>query len=88
MSKSVVFASDLVFDLVDSLREREKEMGQCDADANAFTLGYIGSTIGSIVECLPPKARAQVMQELQSRIDDVRHRLAARAPSRQRVVTL
>ena len=79
MSKSTVFASDLMFDLIDSIREREKELGSCSADATAFTLGYIGSAIGGIVECLPAKNRKQFMNELQSRIDDVKRIAADRA---------
>ena len=88
MSKSVVFASDLMFDLIDSIREREKEMGLCDADATAFTLGYIGSAVGSIIECFPAKTRNQVMKELQDRIDTVRKEGAVRAAILSRVSLL
>ena len=88
MSKSTVFASDLMFDLIDSIREREKELGSCSADATAFTLGYIGSAIGGIVECLPAKNRKQFMSELQVRIDDVKRIAADRAAVRSRSATL
>ena len=85
MSKSTIFASDLMFDLIDSIRESEKQLGSCETDATAFTLGYIGSAVGGIIECLPPKTRKQVMKELQSRIDTAKQRCADRAAIRSAV---
>lgn len=85
MPKATILASDTIFDLIDALRSRQREDGSTEAEATAFTLGYIGSALGGFIDGLTPKARATILADLESRIrtvNDIRAtRKAAKATS-------
>jgi hypothetical protein len=82
MPKSTITATDTVRDLVDALRERQvEEYGYNYADASAFTLGYISSMLGGIIDTLTPKAKATMIQDITRRLATVQE---SRTELRQR----
>ena len=82
MPKATISATDAISDLIYALRERQVEGGSTEAEASAFTLGYIGSALGGFIDGLTPKAKATILADIQSRlrtVEDIRAKRRAEA---------
>jgi len=88
MAKATISTTDAISDLIYALRERQVEVGATEAEASAFTLGYIGSALGGFIDGLTPKAKATILADIQSRIRTVNDIRSTRAAAKAASATL